>query len=51
MVDKTKQSPIPERPKVGAPNVEKQAQPDQRSSSEPRFVRGTIDPQTKKEQR
>lgn len=49
MVDKTKQSPIPERPKIGTPDVEKQAQPDQRSDSEPRFVRGTIDPPAKKE--
>jgi hypothetical protein len=49
MVDKTKQSPIPERPKIGSPDVQKQVPPDKRSSGDPMFVRGTIDPPTKKE--
>lgn len=48
MVDKTKQGPIPAQPKSGSPEVEKKGQPEQRSS-DPTFIRGTIDPSTKKE--
>jgi hypothetical protein len=49
MVDKTKQSPIPERPKIGAPDVEKRITPDQQSGN-PTFIRGTIDPPIRKKE-
>ena len=53
MVDKTKQSPLPERTSQigGRESFEKQAKPDRQGSGSPKFVRGTIDPSTKKEER
>lgn len=47
MVDKTKKSPLPDRTtQADGEPITKQAE---RKSAEPRFVRGTIDPPTKKE--
>lgn len=49
-MDKTKDAPIPERstPPPSKEGAQKSTEPERKSASEPQFVRGTIDPPTKK---
>ena len=46
-MDKTKKAPLPERT-PGEKQIEKEVD-QKRSASEPTYIRGTIDPPTKKE--
>lgn len=48
MVDKTKKGPLPEKPQREQPQIEKRQSPGQQPPADPQFVRGTIDPTTKK---